>query len=137
MSVWSDISVKLEEGGRIVADKARELSQIANLRAQIVSCDNTMHKNYKELGKAYYEAHKDDLNPEYEDIMKIIADSQAKKEDLLEKLAEVRNTNASCEDLVNEELVCSDEESADDAFDEPDDFDEVDVDEESSVADEE
>ena len=92
MSVWSDLTAKFETGSKVVADKARELSQVANLRAQILGCDNVMYKNYRELGKAYYEAHKNDIDSEYEEIMNILSDAELKKADLLKQLEELKQT---------------------------------------------
>ncbi len=88
MSLWNDITEKVGAGSKIVADKAKEVSEVANIRAQIVSCDNTLVKNYKELGKAYYEAHKDDAELEFPDIMSIIKDANDKKAVLNDQLAE-------------------------------------------------
>ncbi len=88
MSFWDDLTGKVSEGSKIVADKAKEVSEIANIRAQIVGCDNTIIKNYKELGKAYFEAHKADASSEFDDIMKIIIETQAKKDELNAKLLE-------------------------------------------------
>ena len=72
MSLWNDITEKVGAGSKVVADKAKEVSEIANIRAQIVGCDNTLVKNFKELGKAYFEAHKDDLDGEFSEIMGVI-----------------------------------------------------------------
>lgn len=86
MSLWDDITEKVGAGSKLVANKAKEVSEIANIRAQIVSCDNALVKNYKELGKAYYEAHKDDIDKEFADIMKNIKDASDKKADLNDQL---------------------------------------------------
>ena len=86
MSLWDDITEKVGAGSKLVANKAKEVSELANIRAQIVSCDNTLVKNYKELGKAYYEAHKDDIDKEFADIMKNIKDASDKKTDLNDQL---------------------------------------------------
>lgn len=143
MSVWSDISVKVEEGSKIVADKARELSQIASIRAQIVGCDNTMSKNFKDLGRAYYETHKDDVSPEYEETMKNIAASMAKKDDLLAQLAEIKKASgadvaeATDEDFeeVSDFVVKS--EVPVEAFDELDEMEGIDEEIEAAFIDEE
>ncbi len=101
MSLWDDITEKVGAGSRVVADKAREVSEIANIRAQIVSCDNTLVKNFKELGKAYFEAHKDDLDGDFADIMSVIKEATAKKADLNDQLA-VRKAAKKVEDAVED-----------------------------------
>ena len=44
---------------RKVADKTKCVARIASLRADIAGDNELMRKTYKELGKAYFEAHKD------------------------------------------------------------------------------
>lgn len=91
MSLWTDITEKVEVGSKVVVDKAKELSQLASLKAQVVSCDNTITKNYKEIGKAYYEAHKDDEAMEYAEFVKNISDSIEKKSGLEAQIAEIKD----------------------------------------------
>jgi len=109
MSFWDDITGKVSEGSKIVADKAKEVSEIANLRAQIVSCDNVLVKKYKELGKAYYAAHKDDIDKEFAEITTAIDEAEAKKAELNEKLADRKGTckdDAQCAtDTVVDDVV--------------------------------
>lgn len=101
MANWEEVKDKLEAGGKMVADKAKEIIDIAGMRAQMVSCDTTMSKNFRELGKAYYEAHKDD-DTEFADIMTIIKDAAARKVDLEAQLAELKAANAISDDDVEE-----------------------------------
>ena len=93
MSFWNDLGEKVQSGskivaekaktgGKAVADKAKELSQIASLKAQIASEENVINKNYKELGKAYYEAHKDEEEFTYYEYMTNIRNAFVKKAEL-------------------------------------------------------
>ncbi len=91
MSFLDDLGETIANGSKAVADKAKEFSEIANLRAQIVSCDNAIHKNYKELGKLYFEDHKDDPEFAYSNAMNIIKDSMSKKEALLAQIADMKD----------------------------------------------
>ncbi len=105
MSLWNDITEKVGAGSRVVADKAKEVSEIANIRAQIVSCDNTLVKNFKELGKAYFEAHKDDIDGDFSDIMNVIKEATAKKAGLNDQLAErkaAKSAAGTAEEVVND-----------------------------------
>lgn len=102
MSLWDDITEKVGAGSKVVADKAKEVSELANIRAQIVSCDNTLVKNYKELGKAYFEAHKNDLDPEFADIMNIIREASDRKADLSDQLAERKSAKGSADTVVDD-----------------------------------
>lgn len=50
--------------GRALADKAKDVAQIAKLKAQIVSCEEVIRKNYLEIGKMVYEAYEEARNSE-------------------------------------------------------------------------
>ena len=118
MSLWNDITEKVGAGSRVVADKAKEVSELANIRAQIVSCDNTLAKNYKALGKAYFEAHKDDLSGEFADVMKNIKDAADKKSALNDLLKERKAGDSTSECCNKAEDIATDiAESATDAVD--------------------
>ena len=54
-----DFIKKVEETatskGKVVADKAKQLAEIASLKSQIGTCEEVIKKNYAEIGKLYYE----------------------------------------------------------------------------------
>ena len=60
MKFFEDLGAVLGSGARTVADKTKELSGIAAIKAQIGTAQASLGKLYKELGKAYYEDHKED-----------------------------------------------------------------------------
>ncbi len=109
MSFWNDITEKVQAGSKVAAAKAKELSQIAQLKTQIVGCDNLLVKNYKELGKAYYEAHKDDEILEYAEYMDTIKDALAKKDDLNAQIAEIKAANPEVAEAADEAVEAADE----------------------------
>ncbi|GEM_PF-2056400 len=102
MSIWTDLAGKLEAGSKVAAAKAKDLSQLAQLKAQVVSCDNLLLKNYKELGKAYYEAHKDDEEFRYAECMATIKDALAKKDALNAQIAELKAAGGETAEEVTE-----------------------------------
>lgn len=109
MSLWNDISEKIGAGSKVVADKAKELSQLAALKAQVVSCDSVILKNYKDLGKAYYEAHKDDEAFEYAEFMAAIKEQMDKKALLNEQIEEFKATGADVVDASEAEAAVVEE----------------------------
>lgn len=111
MSVWTDFTEKVEAGSKVVADKAKELSSLAALKAQIVQCDNTISKSYKDIGKAYYEAHKDDESLEYAELMITIKEQLDKKEELNCKIAELKDSTKTCDEVIDKEDVVTDVEA--------------------------
>ncbi len=53
--------------GKDVGQKAKDVSEIAKLKMDIRSKEDFVEKQYAELGKAYYEKHKDEENAETEE----------------------------------------------------------------------
>lgn len=53
--------------GRAVAGKAKEITEIAKLKAQIMSCEEIIRKNYLEIGKRVFEAYEEAENGECPD----------------------------------------------------------------------
>jgi len=102
MSIWTDLAGKLEAGSKVAAAKAKDLSQLAQLKAQVVSCDNLLLKNYKDLGKAYFEAHKDDEAFEYAEYMDILKETIAKKDDLNAQIALLKASTAEAAEATEE-----------------------------------
>lgn len=41
--------------GQVLADKAKEVAEIASLKGQIGTCEEIIKKNYAEIGRLYYE----------------------------------------------------------------------------------
>ena len=50
--------------GRALADKAKELTEVAKLKAQIMSCEEIIRKNYLEIGKRVFEVYEESQNGE-------------------------------------------------------------------------
>ena len=59
MKFFEDLGATFGNGAKVVADKTKELSTVASIKAQIGKAEATLGKLYKDLGKAYYEEHKD------------------------------------------------------------------------------
>ena len=78
MANWDEVKEKIGAGSKVVADKAKEIIDVAGLRAQIVSCDTTMLKAYKDLGKAFYEAHKDEAAGEFAELIATLKNAEDK-----------------------------------------------------------
>lgn len=121
MKFFEDLGAVLGSGARTVADKTKELSGIAAIKAQIGTAQASLGKLYKELGKAYYEDHKEDAM--YAEKMAEIKAVLDKIDSLNAKLAatdaeEVTEERAEdaikevTEEVLVEEVACEAEESA-------------------------
>ncbi len=64
MSLFDNVKETLTTAGRDVSQKAREVSGVAKLKLDIKSKEDYLNKQYMELGKMYYEMHKEGEMPE-------------------------------------------------------------------------
>ena len=92
MAFWEDFSETISTKSKEMADKAKNFTDIASLRGQIVSYENVMLRNYKEIGKAYYQAHKNDLTQEFEEQMQAISDAENTIAELKKRISELKGT---------------------------------------------
>lgn len=66
MSFLDSMKSELLSAGRDVSQKAKEVSEIAKLKMDIKSKEDSLNKQYIELGKRYYNMHKEGEMPEAE-----------------------------------------------------------------------
>ncbi len=64
MELFDKLSETIVSAGKDVGQKAKDVSEIAKLKMDIKSKEDFVEKQYAELGKAYYEKHKDDETEE-------------------------------------------------------------------------
>ena len=64
MEFFDKLSETIVSAGKDVGQKAKDVSGIAKLKMDIRSKEDFVEKQYAELGKAYYEKHKDDETEE-------------------------------------------------------------------------
>ena len=67
MEFFDKLSETIVSAGKDVGQKAKDVSEIAKLKMDIRSKEDFVEKQYAELGKAYYEKHKDEENAETEE----------------------------------------------------------------------
>lgn len=90
MSFWENLGETISVKGKEVAGKAKDVTDIVSLKGQITTCENTIIKNYKDIGKAYFEAHKDVEPSEYEEQMTAIRNAQNAIEELEKKIRKIK-----------------------------------------------
>lgn len=109
MAFWEDFSETISVKSKEMADKAKNLTDIANLKGQIVSYENTILRNYREIGRAYYNTHKNDITSEFPNEMSNIADAERMIAELNKKISELKGTKkcASCGgEIPNDSSFC-------------------------------
>ena len=62
MSAWDNLKGSLFAAGRDVSQKAKEVSEVAKLKMDIHTKEDFVEKQFAALGRAYYEANKDDVS---------------------------------------------------------------------------
>ncbi len=71
MEFFDKLGETLMTAGRDVSQKAKELSGAAKLNLEIKAKEDFVQKQYTEIGRQYYEAHKDDASTEFEQFASI------------------------------------------------------------------
>ena len=89
-SFISKIGETISAKGREVGGKAKDLAEIASLKSQINTCEDVMKKNYMEIGKRYYELHKDAWEEIYDEECRAITNARNGIEELEDRIREIK-----------------------------------------------
>lgn len=89
MNFFDKLEKTVTETGQGISRKAKELAEITRLKNMLHTCEEVMDQNYREIGKAYYEAHKDEENGEYAEQCRAIRDARKGAETLKKQIEEV------------------------------------------------
>lgn len=68
MEFFSKLGETLSDVGKDVAQKSKELTGIAKLRLDIKAKEDHIRKLYAQIGKKYYELHKEDVEPLFDEL---------------------------------------------------------------------
>lgn len=102
MAFWENFGETITAKSKEMADKAKNFTDIASLKGQIVSQENAILRYYREIGREYYTAHKDDECVECQEKFDAIKKAEGIIEELQKKIAELSGTKrcASCDSEV-------------------------------------
>ena len=89
MNFFDKLERTVTETGQGISRKAKELAEITRLKNMLHTCEEVIDQNYREIGKAYFEAHKEDGEGEFADQIKAILDAQKGAETLREQIKNV------------------------------------------------
>ena len=73
MAFFDKLGNTISAAGKTGLSKAKEIKDTAKITLDIQEREGAIRKLYQDLGQAYYHAHKDDENPEYEQVEEIKA----------------------------------------------------------------
>ena len=125
MAFWENFGETITAKSKEMADKAKNFTDIASLKGQIVAQENAILRYYKEIGREYYSAHKDDEAAECQTQFESIKKAEGIIEELQKKIAELSGTKhcKACDSDVPEDSAFCPKCGAkleDDYFDEED-----------------
>ena len=90
MDIFEKVGETVVTKGKEVADKAKEIAEITNLRSQISTCEEVMKKNYIEIGKNYYNQYGDMPEEPFEKQCRSIKNAKNGIDELQDKIKEVK-----------------------------------------------
>ena len=77
MSFFDEMKESLVSAGKDVSQKAKEVSGVAKLKLDVKSKEDYVEKQYAELGRTYFDAHKDDEENAENEQFKVIKEALA------------------------------------------------------------
>jgi len=107
MAFWENFGETITAKSKEVADKAKNFTDIASLKGQIVAQENAILRQYKEIGREYYAAHKEDVQAEFPTQMEAIKKAEGIIEELQKKIEELSGTKKcdTCDSTVADDSV--------------------------------
>ncbi len=87
---FGKLKTDLVSAGKEVGGKVTEASNVAKLKLDIRAKEDFMEKQFAELGKAYFEAHKDDEEVPEKDYFASIVEAQTQIDALKDELMDVQ-----------------------------------------------
>lgn len=72
MAFFDEIGRKVSAGGQQAVKQGKALAEIARLNAQISDLEKSISQQYLQIGKMYYEVHKEDGNAEQRELIETI-----------------------------------------------------------------
>jgi len=109
MAFWENFGETITAKSKEMADKAKNFTDIASLKGQIVTQENAILRYYREIGREYYAAHKDDESVECQDKFDAIKKAEGIIEELQKKIAELSGTkhcNVCNSDVPDDSAFC-------------------------------
>ena len=110
MAFFEQLGKKLSDAGQGVAQQTKKLAEITKINGQISEEEKKISRLYGEIGKAYYENHKED--PEAEELQSIqqITEAFAQIEQYRDQLCQVKGI-AKCPncgaEVPSESMFCN------------------------------
>lgn len=92
MELFDKLGDTIVSVSKDATQKAKDISDLARIRMEIHAKQDYINKLYLEIGKLYYEAHKDDEKKEFEDQMTLLAEAGEALDNLKQQLGQIKGT---------------------------------------------
>ncbi len=96
MAFFDAIGATLSNMGSNVSSKTKTVVEVSNINGQIKACEDQLNRTYLEIGKLYYEQHKNDST--YDEGM---AEKIAKVDEAFDAIAQLREQLNRAKGTVN------------------------------------
>ena len=107
MAFFTNLGETISATGKDVSQKVRDLTGIAKLNLDVKVKEDFVEKQYMEIGKQYFDLHKDDEEPFFEE-MKLIQETLKEIEQLKAEIADLKGKKkcSACGAVVEQDAVC-------------------------------
>ncbi len=110
MAFFEDLGKKLTSAGQAVAQKTKEVAEIAKLNLAIADNEKQINKTYQEIGKLYVEKYADNVGEDFAELVSTIKQAEEEIASLEKQINELKGV-CKCEQCgaeLNEEVsFCS------------------------------
>ena len=89
MNLFDKVEKTFNETGQGISRKAKELVEVTRLKNMLHTCEEVLDQKYREIGRAYFQSHRDEEDGEYAEQCKAILDAQKGAEALREQIKNV------------------------------------------------
>ena len=90
MELFDKLGDTIVSVSKDATQKAKDISDLARIRMEIRSKQDYLNKLFLEIGRIYYDAHKDDEEKEFKEEMLLVKDAQEALEELKQQLGQIK-----------------------------------------------
>ena len=90
MELFDKLGDTIASVSKDATQKAKDISELARIRMEIRSKQDYLNKLFLEIGRIYYDAHKDDEEKEFKEEMLLVKDAQEVLEELRQQLGQIK-----------------------------------------------
>ena len=90
MELFEKIGDKISKGGKDVAKKAKDISDLAKLNSKVHSYEDIIKDVLQQIGKQYFEANKGNPAPEFMELFQQVINAQGAIEQCKEEICSIK-----------------------------------------------